>query len=265
MAANMFDHVGLTITFGDVAENHVRMQQIGEKAEQGFTPDELRRMHAYLAANGVESQLVDLGAHLPVEYGPMAANFLIIRNGVELFLRSKDALLQELMALDYDTKAFMYGREVDKKARYNLCFGDVDQEPDYPAAKGRIVDFRHLPLLNHIRTYLPVIAGEKSRNLQAEANLYYDLRKCGVGPHGDAERRIVVGLRLGESFPFVYQWYFRSHPVGPRIDFMLNHGDMYIMSEKAVGTDWRRKIIPTLRHAAGCEKYLQMTGPKSKK
>jgi hypothetical protein len=31
----------------------------------------------------------------------------------------------------------------------------------------------------------------------------------------------------------------------------LNDGDMYIMSEKAVGTDWKKKNICTLRHSAG--------------
>jgi 2-hydroxy-3-keto-5-methylthiopentenyl-1-phosphate phosphatase len=36
----------------------------------------------------------------------------------------------------------------------------------------------------------------------------------------------------------------------------LNDGDIYFMSQKAVGTDWKRKIIPTLRHAAGAKKYL---------
>ena len=30
------------------------------------------------------------------------------------------------------------------------------------------------------------------------------------------------------------------------------------MSEKAVGTDWKRKKFPTLRHAAGCEKYTKI-------
>jgi len=32
---------------------------------------------------------------------------------------------------------------------------------------------------------------------------------------------------------------------------------MYVMSEKAVGTDWKEKKIYTLRHATGCEKYIQ--------
>ena len=36
---------------------------------------------------------------------------------------------------------------------------------------------------------------------------------------------------------------------------MLNHGDLYVMSEKAVGTDWLLKNTLTLRHAAGSRKY----------
>ena len=38
----------------------------------------------------------------------------------------------------------------------------------------------------------------------------------------------------------------------------LNHGDMYIMSEKAVGNDWKLKNKPTLRHAAGAAKYTNL-------
>ena len=36
----------------------------------------------------------------------------------------------------------------------------------------------------------------------------------------------------------------------------LNPGDLYIMSEKAVGTDWKKKIIPTLRHATAVDEKL---------
>jgi hypothetical protein len=35
----------------------------------------------------------------------------------------------------------------------------------------------------------------------------------------------------------------------------LNGGDLYVMSEKTTGRDWKTKSIYTLRHAAGCEKY----------
>jgi len=43
--------------------------------------------------------------------------------------------------------------------------------------------------------------------------------------------------------------------VGKRIIVPLNGGDIYLMSEKAVGTDWKRKKVYTLRHATGCDKY----------
>jgi hypothetical protein len=33
---------------------------------------------------------------------------------------------------------------------------------------------------------------------------------------------------------------------------------MYIMSEKAVGTDWKMKNIPTLRHATGAKKFTEI-------
>jgi hypothetical protein len=36
----------------------------------------------------------------------------------------------------------------------------------------------------------------------------------------------------------------------------LEDGDMYVMSEKAVGTDWKKKTIKTLRHATGCEAFV---------
>ena len=37
----------------------------------------------------------------------------------------------------------------------------------------------------------------------------------------------------------------------------FSDGDMYIMEEKAVGNDWKKSSIFTLRHAAGAEKYLK--------
>lgn len=260
-----FNNVGLTITFGDQAENHVRMQKIGEAASNGYTVEEIQQIHTYLTQHGIRSELIDLGAYLPPEHGNENACVLVIRNGVGIFVNPVDLLWQELMALNYDTQAFMYGRVVNKLARHNLCFSDFDQEPDYGTGKGRVYSFARLPYLNHIRQYLPMLAGDKAAKLQAEANLYYDIRKCGIGPHSDLERKIVIGLRLGETFPLVFQWYLRSQPVGPRIDLTLHHGDIYIMSEKAVAPDGKKKVIPTLRHAAGCEKYLRMTGPKSKK
>ena len=86
--------------------------------------------------------------------------------------------------------------------------------------------------------------------------MYYDISKCGIGFHGDSERKKVIAGSLGASRPIHWQWYFNSKPIGKRIKFMLNDGDMYIMSEKTSGWDWKKRSILTLRHAAG-EKYVK--------
>ena len=145
----------------------------------------------------------------------------------------------------------MKGRVCNKKARWNLCFADYDQEPDYASGKGTIVNFAHLELLNSLRSNLPLLFGSKANRLNAEGNYYYDLTQCYIGWHGDAERKRVIGVRLGFEMPLHIKWFLNCEPQGEKFTIMLNSGDMYVFSEKAVGTDWRRRSIWTLRHAAG--------------
>ena len=82
--------------------------------------------------------------------------------------------------------------------------------------------------------------------------MYYDIKKCYIGFHGDTERKIVMAVRLGATIPIHYRWYQEGKPIeGKEWSININDGDMYIMSDKAVGTDWKRRKIKTLRHAAG--------------
>jgi hypothetical protein len=157
-----------------------------------------------------------------------------------------------------DKKALFRGAVKNKNARHNLCFDDRSQEPAYEAGRGRIVPFAALPTLSGVRCALAHYFGaEKATNLLAEGNYYYDVARTGIGFHGDGERRLVIALRLGATIPLHFQWFYRQQPHGDRIELRLEHGDMYAMSEKAVGTDWKRSVIPTLRHAAGAAPYLR--------
>ena len=68
------------------------------------------------------------------------------------------------------------------------------------------------------------------------------------------ERKYVVGMRMGPGamgMPLKYQWFHQNRPVGDELQIMLDAGDIYIMSEKAVGFDWKLSSRYTLRHAAG--------------
>ena len=159
--------------------------------------------------------------------------------------------------LEKDTKAFMYGRVVNKHARHNLCFGETHQEPNYEKGEGTIYAFNEVPLLSQIRAKLGEVMGECGTNLQAEGNYYYDLKKCGIGYHGDTERKKVIALRLGASIPLSYRWYIMNKNDGTQMDIKdLDHGDLYIMSEKATGFDWKSSSKYTLRHAAGSDKFI---------
>jgi hypothetical protein len=267
-----FNSSTITLTFGDVAENHASMQQIGQKADagQGFTVAELMTIEQQLNARGIRTNLYQLHtlANLDPSIQLDSAAVLVIRHGVGALLGGNAAIasLQEAQRfhqdlfnehanLNFDKKAFMYGRVVNKHARWNLCFDDIASEPDYANRSGRVIAIGTLPLTNTIVQRFAAEFGPKAQNLKGEGNYYYNIDKCGIGWHGDTERRKVIAVRLGQQMPIYFQWYINNAQVGSRIRCDLNGGDIYIMSEKAVGCDWKRKSIYTLRHSAGANKF----------
>jgi hypothetical protein len=65
-------------------------------------------------------------------------------------------------------------------------------------------------------------------------------------------------LCSGLEHPIHYQWFKGGKPIGERGIINLFNGDLYVMSEKAVGTDWKKKKIATLRHATGSNKFTKI-------
>lgn len=251
---NMSDRYVITITYGERVENHAGNQMIGKLASEGMSFDELNKAKEKFEEKGFTTEFIDL-----VKEGEVGdieceeASILVVRN----YMSELVEINKEVLDFEWDKKCWMRGRVVNKHARWNLCYSDEGQEPCYDEKKGRIIPFKDVPNLSKIREDLYGYVGEKGKNLYAEGNYYYDTKKTYIGFHGDSERRIVIALRLGtESMPIHYQWFLRSSPIGKRIKIDLNPGDLYIMSEKAVGTDWKKKIIPTLRHATAFDEKL---------
>ena len=263
----------ITLTFGDIAENNVGMQRIGELANDGFSKLDLVAAKTKFEKMGCKCELVHINNGLNGVLGSEDAEnayILVIRDAVGHILSAgEDNTLVELLAeqliLEWDTKAKMRGAVKNKNARYNLCYGQNRQEPDYENGNGRIVAFEDVPLTQKLQKTLPEFIGEKANNLVCEGNLYYDTDTTGIGYHGDSERRRVVAVRLGASIPLHYMWFKNGTPQGLKTEFILNSGDMYIMGSKAVGFDWKKKKTFTLRHAAGCSKYTTYKLKKPKK
>lgn len=159
------------------------------------------------------------------------------------------------------------GKVMNKLARTNLCYvAGMSQEPEYIEGKGTIVDLNTKSTLNsevlRLRTTLQeaLVEGGSDSKVEinvVEGNRYYDLKKTGIGFHGDTERVVVICLTIGGGggYPMRFQWFKDGMPIGNSIDLALNDGDVYIMSEKSVGADWKLRSKYTLRHAAGAEKY----------
>ena len=209
-----------TLTFGDAAENHVSMEIIGTKGKPGtgFTVDELRE----IASKTENAELRMLNSKEEHE----EAAVLIIRNILNPELHK--AMFEEQAKLDHDKKAFMYGRVVNKKARWNLCFDTVGHDPAYEEGKGCVVSMDEIPITKSFTDSFHSRFGDKAKDLKGEGNYYYDLKTCGIGWHGDSERTKVVALRLGGSIPICYRWYHKNKPTSEIMSIPLHGGDLYL-------------------------------------
>lgn len=219
-----------TITFGECVENHAGMVKHGTLAKEGFSRDDLASAKQFAESKGLSTEFYDLSKELPEKYHSTVQNLndaciLIIRNGIKMFFDNSlqaptnassqtsaninintvspakytiESFDREVRATKniVDKKALMYGRVVNKHARHNLCFADTKQAPNYAQGLGTIVPFEELPNLQHIRNQLEVLVGPKAKQLFAELNYYYDTTKCGIGFHGDAERRALLRFVL---------------------------------------------------------------------
>ena len=138
-------------------------------------------------------------------------------------------------------------------------FASQGQTPDYENKKGRVVPYkeaRDVQKLHHIvKRYLGDVKGKCA---VVEGNYYYDANKCYIGWHGDTERRKTIGFRFGVTLPLKYNWFLKGKSIGKLFSIDIHEGDMYCMSDKAVGCDWKSRNIPTLRHSAGYDKNTKL-------
>lgn len=258
----------VSLTFCDSGENHAGMKMLGERVDpgEGFAVEDLLRAKANFEALGCECEMLDFASMLHEIAGETlqlnipeggAGYVLIIRGGAKVF-GDVEEMKKEMGGFEWDKKYWCARRKkvLNKHARANVCFDVHACDADYEQGQGTIVSWDAVPEVAKIRSGLKFMLGRKGQDLVCEGNQYFS-EKCGIGFHGDAERRKVVAVRLGNAMRMQWCWYFKHSAVGRKCEVLLEDGDMYIMEEKAVGTDWRRSSIFTLRHAAGAEKYLQ--------
>mgnify|MGYP001212800231 CR=1 FL=1 len=269
-----------TLTFGDGAEHHRGMKRmLGDSIKNGFNMEELEDLKNKFIKLGADCELYNLFKEAGIQdilekehpefrdnydFSDLSAGILVIKKGVNFLLENTgkniDDVLEEQKQIKYDSKYWDDRREMicNKRARNNICFGKESITADFNVGQGTVVAYDSIPILKHIVNQFERFFGEKTRNLVGEGNYYFDTGRCGIGYHGDKERKIVIAMRFGGEMYLKYQWYYKNNFLGKNMAFNFQHGDIYIMSEKAVGSDWLKSNIPTLRHAAGAEKYTSL-------
>ena len=257
-----------SLTIGNGGENHTGMEFIGSMRQQGEGWDLGRLLYAKGILETMFDKTVDLynlnelcleGVTIPEKCEtPKPAYLMVVRN----FLTNSvhENFKKELSSYEWDRKYYDTRRKkvLNKNARANVCYGPNYRAPDYENKKGTIIGFDQSPMVLKLKQVVEILM--KDKNLIVEGNQYDDPSVNGIGPHGDTERVVVACLRVGASMPMKYGMFWNCKMRGKSFKTVINGGDLYFMSEEAVGAKWKSKSKWVWRHAAGADKYLKMKG-----
>lgn len=284
-----YKDIVVTYTWCECGENHHGNQQIGEIVEpgQGFNLDDLLDVKTYAKTKfNCKSKIFDLkklglkdenddemiinrvnrknNKLKRVEVND--AYFLLIKNFIPSILKKHNLkmedLMNEVMEKKWDSKFWdpLKKKVLNKHARKNNCISEIEQTAKYDEGKGTIHSFESMPIMNLLRGVFKDMGGKFDFPC-SEGNLYEDggKKKNGIGWHGDSERRRVLSMRLGlnPSMPFNYRWQYKNKEIGKLMIWEIKAGDVMVMSEWAVGTEWKNKNKVTLVHSTGAPKYVK--------
>ena len=256
-----------SLTIGNGGENHTGMEFLGNMRKKGQGWDIDRLLYAKEIMENIFDKQVDLynlnkecleGVTIPEGQKPNDAYLMVVRG----FLSDKvhQNMIKELGSYVWDRKYWDTRRQkvLNKLARANVCYGKEGREANYAEGKGTIVGFEQSPLVGNLLKVVEILMRDK--DLIVEGNQYDDVSKNGIGPHGDSERVCVSCLRVGESMPMKFGMFWNCKLRGKPFETVMNGGDLYFMSEEAVGAEWKSRSKWVWRHCAGAKKYLKMKG-----
>ena len=256
-----------SLTVGNGGENHTGMEFLGNLRKKGQGWDLDRLLYAKDILESIFDKQVELfnlneacleGVSIPEASKPKDAYLMVVRNFLSENVHKN--MIKELGSYEWDRKYWDTRRQkvLNKLARANVCYGEEGRAANYKEGKGTIIGFDKSPLVGNLLKVVEILMQDKG--LIVEGNQYDDASKNGIGPHGDTERVCVSCLRVGESMPMKFGMFWNCKLRGKPLETVINGGDLYFMSEEAVGAEWKSRSKWIWRHCAGAPKYLKMKG-----
>lgn len=248
--------VGHSILFCDCARSEDKTAQsnkpTGEKAASGFSTAWLHDRAVFInsACKGkFSAEIIDLTKACPHPCDD--ACVLVIRPSTQ---EAANSCLQEVENIKFDTFTSLRGKVLNAHTRHLVFLGEESRSPDASTGEHTVLGWSQIPAIERARSDLAGMLGGLPDVRSGCVLKYPDINKCGVSWHGDGERRQTIVYRVGSSSssrPLCFQWYLQGEAVGPVVRVHLENGDFLVSSAKAVGTDWKTRKVPTLRHATG--------------
>ena len=256
-----------SLTVGNGGENHTGMEFLGNLRKKGQGWDVDRLLYAKDILESIFDKNVELfnlneeclqGVNIPKGSKPKDAYLMVVRNFLSENVHKN--MIKELGSYEWDRKYWDTRRQkvLNKLARANVCYGKEGRAANYAEGKGTIIGFDKSPLVGNLLKVVEILMQDKG--LIVEGNQYDNVSKNGIGPHGDTERVCVSCLRVGESMPMKFGMFWNCKLRGKPFETVINGGDLYFMSEEAVGAEWKSRSKWIWRHCAGAPKYLKMKG-----
>ena len=256
-----------SLTIGNGGENHTGMEFLGNLRKKGQGWDLDRLLYAKGILEKVFGKTIELhnlneaclkGVKIPEASKPEDAYLMVVRDFLTPAVH--DAFKAEMKSYEWDRKYWDTRRQkvLNKLARANVCYGKEGRVANYAEGKGTIIGYDQSPLVAKLLQSVELLM--KDQDLIVEGNQYDDVSKNGIGPHGDTERVCVSCLRVGASMPMKFGMFWNCKLRGKPFETVINGGDLYFMSEEAVGAEWKSRSKWIWRHCAGALKYLKMKG-----
>jgi len=189
---------------------------------------------------------------------------LLIKGGVRWFMddpRAADGLFGEQLSLPYEGKFFDKGRTFTRRSYKTLKFGDAPVKRSADYSQPTVYSFGAVP---HLQKFLGSLSKLKASLCSVRGVEYFVSRRekasdggmmaCAsrLGWHGDHEPK-AVSLSLGHAGILKFSWRLPGTSANfpnSHTEVILEHGDMYLLSEKASGRNWKKRSLLRVVHSS---------------
>lgn len=167
------------------------------------------------------------------------ASILVIKNYIT------NNIYQEALGINWDKKVLLRNKVVNRIGKYAITIDNFPEEPNYEQGQYRVISYDSLPKTNKLKNKLSLVFNQDA--LECQGEYYCDQEKLKLKYQGSKVNNMMC-VHLGNSIQLSYKWFFANKPVSDDMKIILEHGDLYIMSEKATGHDYKLKKNPILKY-----------------